>query len=188
MIREIEGLLKGNPDWREHLNLYHHVKSAIYYSEGLKGTFGDGVLYNIEVLVNSLYELERNEEHPLYPFIASWNSRFVSLAGPGFENVMRFRRLILKELKKWMCPENASKGDYYRGLVRIQNDLNYPTAKNGARTEQGCFVSFRPALSKTWRPTGTIRRSIQCPTAGQPTPTSDSGNLTCWTGIAPLAA
>ena len=61
------------------------------------------------------------------------------------------------------------------------------TAKNGARTEQGCFVSFRPALSKTWRPTGTIRRSIQCPTAGQPTPTSDSGNLTCWTGIAPLA-
>ena len=23
------------------------------------------------------------------------------------------------------------------------------TAKNGARTEQGCFVSFRPALSKS---------------------------------------
>ena len=83
-------------------------------------------VYNIEVLVNSLYELERNEEHPLYPFIASWNSRFVSLAGPGFENVMRFRRLILKELKKWMCPENASKSDYHMGLVRIQNDLNYP--------------------------------------------------------------
>ena len=126
MIREIEGLLKDNPDWLEHLDLYHHVKSAIYYSAGLKGTFGDGVLYNIEVLVNSLYELERNEEHPLYPFIASWNSRFVNLAGPGFENVMRFRRLILKELKKWMCPENASKSDYYAGLVRIQNDLNYP--------------------------------------------------------------
>ena len=66
-------------------------------------------------------------------------------------------------------------------------DEIFSTAKNGARTEQGCFVSFRPALSKTWRPTGTIRRSIQCPTAGQPTPTSDSGNLTCWTGIAPLA-
>ena len=57
-----------------------------------------------------------------------------------------------------------------------------------ARTEQGCFVSFRPALSKTWRPTGTIRRSIQCPTAGQPTPTSDSGNLTCWTGLRLLPA
>ena len=70
---------------------------------------------------------------------------------------------------------------------RVQCAMN-TTAKNGARTEQGCFVSFRPALSKTWRPTGTIRRSIQCPTAGQPTPTSDSGNLTCWTGIAPLAA
>ena len=62
------------------------------------------------------------------------------------------------------------------------------TAKNEARTEQGCFVSFCSALSKTWRPTGTPRRSIRCPTAGQPTPTSDSGNLTCWIGIAPLAA
>src|SRR5208337_3115136 len=61
------------------------------------------------------------------------------------------------------------------------------TAKNEARTEQGCFVSFCSALSKTWRPTGTPRRSIRCPTAGQPTPTSDSGNLTCWIGIAPLA-
>jgi len=84
------------------------------------------VLYNIETLVNSLYELEKNEEHPLYPFIASWNSRFVALAGTGFENVRKFRCLILKQLKKWMCPENAAKGDYYQGLVRIQNELNYP--------------------------------------------------------------
>ncbi len=126
MINEIEGLLKDNSDWKEHLDLYHHVKSAIYYSSGLKGTFGSGVLYNIETLVNSLYELERNEEHPLYPFIASWNSRFVTLAGPGFVNVKRFRRMILKELKKWMCPENASEGDYYRGFIRLQSDLNYP--------------------------------------------------------------
>ena len=67
-------------------------------------------------------------------------------------------------------------------------DLLQTTAKNEARTEQGCFVSFCSAFSKTWRPTGTPRRSIRCPTAGQPTPTSDSGNLTCWIGIAPLAA
>src|SRR5208337_1008319 len=53
----------------------------------------------------------------------------------------------------------------------------FSTAKNEARTEQGCFVSFCSALSKTWRPTGTPRRSIRCPTAGQPTPTSDSGKL-----------
>src|SRR5208337_484495 len=107
MIGEIEQLLKSDPEWRPFVELYHHVKSAIFYSSGLKGTFGDGVLYNIETMVNSLYELERNEDHPLYPFIASWNSRFSFLAGPAFENVRRFRRLILKELKKWMCPENA---------------------------------------------------------------------------------
>jgi hypothetical protein len=41
-------------------------------------------------MVNSLYELEKNEEHPLYPFIASWNSRFSLLAGAGFENVKTF--------------------------------------------------------------------------------------------------
>ena len=76
MIGKIERLLKKDPEWQEFTDLYNHVKSAIYYSSGLKGTFGDGVPYNIETMVNSLYELERNEEHPLYPFIASWNSRF----------------------------------------------------------------------------------------------------------------
>ena len=57
-------------------------------------------------------------------FIASWNSRFSALAGPGFENVKTFRRLILRVLKNWMCPENASQASYFQGLVRIQNDLN----------------------------------------------------------------
>src|SRR5271157_6055452 len=35
------------------------------------------------------------------------------------------------------------------GINRVPCD-SQTTAKNGARTEQGCFVSFRPALSKTW--------------------------------------
>jgi hypothetical protein len=126
MIGKIERLLKKDSEWQDFTDLYHHVKSAIYYSSGLKGTFGDGVPYNIETMVNSLYELERNEEHPLYPFIASWNSRFSLLAGPGFSSVRTFRRHILRVLKNWMCPENASQGDYYRGFVRVQNYLNYP--------------------------------------------------------------
>ncbi len=84
--------------------------------------------------------------------------------------------------------DKASRRDQEEGGSRgCVGNCYFATAKNEARTEQGCFVSFRPALSKTWRPTGTIRRSIRCPTAGQPTPTSDSGNLTCWIGIAPLA-
>lgn len=126
MIDKIEELLMENPDWKHFQELYHHVKSSIYFSAGLKGKFNAAVSYNIETLVNSLHELERNEEHPLYPFIASWNSRFVLLAGDGFKNVKQFRQKILSELKKWMCPENAADGDYYRGFVQLQADLNYP--------------------------------------------------------------
>lgn len=126
MIHEIEKLLRSDEDWGEFTVLYHHVKSAIHYSAGLKGAFGTEVPFNIETLVNTLYELERNEEHPLYPFIASWNSRFVGLAQTNFEKVRSFRRLILRALKKWMCPEDTSAGDYYRGFVAMQRYLNYP--------------------------------------------------------------
>jgi len=122
MIQLVEQSLKSHAE----RDLYNHVKSAIHFSSGLKGRFGDSVPFNIETLVNTLYELERNEEHPLYPFIASWNSRFVALAGTDFGEVRKFRKQILAALKKWMCPEDAAKGNYYRGLVKLQRDLNYP--------------------------------------------------------------
>ena len=123
MISRVEEQMLNDKAQRE---LYNHVKSAIHFSAGLKGRFGDAVPFNIETLVNTLYELERNEEHPLYPFIASWNSRFVALAGSDFSAVRHFRQNILEALKKWMCPEDANKGNYYRGLVTLQKELNYP--------------------------------------------------------------
>lgn len=126
MIGQVEEALRLREDWQPFNALYNHVKSAIHFSAGLKGKFDNGVQFNIETLVNTLYELERNEEHPLYPFIASWNSRFVSLAGNAFCNVRKLRRLILAALKKWMCPENVAKANYYRGLIQLQKDLNYP--------------------------------------------------------------
>ncbi|WP_254508690.1 SIR2 family protein [Anatilimnocola floriformis] len=126
MIDKIESLLAVNDEWQEYRELYHHVKSALYFSAGIKGRFNLDVSYNIEVMVNALYELERNEEHPLYPFIASWNSRFVGLAGPAFERIKKFRKVILRELKKWMCPENTAQGDYFRGLSHLQSVLTYP--------------------------------------------------------------
>ena len=122
MINLVEESLKGKSE----LDLYNHVKSAIHFSAGIKGRFGDAVPFNIETLVNTLYELERNEEHPLYPFIASWNSRFVALAGADFSEVRKFRQRILANLKKWMCPEDAARANYYRGLVKLQRDLTYP--------------------------------------------------------------
>lgn len=126
MIDAIEDLLRKNEEWKPFLPLYHHVKSAIHYAAGLKGFFGRDVQFNIETLVNALYELERNEEHPLYPFIASWNSRFAALAGERFSEVEKFRRQILRQLKRWMCPEDPTKADYYGGLLTLQRELNYP--------------------------------------------------------------
>ncbi len=126
MISKIEKKLHEHDDWKCHLGLYNHVKSAIFYSCGLKGVFDADVQFNIETLVNTLYELERNEEHPLYPFIASWNSRFVSLADNDFGKVRAFRRLILNELKKWICPESSSKRDYFAGLKNLQEGLGFP--------------------------------------------------------------
>jgi hypothetical protein len=126
MIDEIESLLEEDNEWQSFQCLYNHVKSAIHYSAGLKGRFGRDVSFNIETLVNALYELERNEEHPLYPFIASWNTRFVALANSDFSNVKAFRRMILRQLKKWMCPEDTSLSEYYRGFVSVQRYVNYP--------------------------------------------------------------
>src|SRR5579872_6507150 len=94
MIGRVEENLRTQADWNRFLPLYNHVKSAIYFSAGLRGQFRDDVAFNIETLVNTLYELERNEEHPLYPFIAAWNSRFVALADTDFSAVRRFRKLI----------------------------------------------------------------------------------------------
>lgn len=125
MIREIEDLLRSNATWQPFGRLYDHVRSAIHYAAGLRGIH-QAVPYNIEVLVNTLYELERNELHPLYPFIAAWNSRFVSLAGKDFEQVGLLRRQILAQLKTWTCPEDKSLSRYFRGFIQLQRDLNFP--------------------------------------------------------------
>ena len=128
MIDSVEKLLdsREETDWRPYADLYNHVKSAIRFAAGLKGQFDREVSFNIETLVNTLLELERNEEHPLYPFIAAWNSRFVGLAGTDFGRVKDFRRLILAELKGWMCPDDDSQASYYQKFVALQRDLTHP--------------------------------------------------------------
>ena len=126
MIEHIEDLLAKNNTWKPYLELYNHVKSGIHYAAGLRGEFGNAVIYNIETLVNTLNELERNEDHPLFPFIATWNQRFVALAKSDFSRVKEFKLLILEELKKWMCPDDTSEGDYYSGITKLQQDSNFP--------------------------------------------------------------
>ncbi len=126
MIDKVQQLLAANKHWIEYDQLYKHVKSAIYFSAGLRGKFDKEVPFNIETLVNTLLELEKNEEHPLYPFIAAWSSRFVGLAGKDFCEVQQFRAKILKQLKQWMCPEDSTKSAYYKGFVSLQKALTHP--------------------------------------------------------------
>lgn len=126
MICKLDTKLVSDGDWKHFGDLYNHVKSAILYKDGLAGRYGTDVSYNIETLVNTLYELERNEEHPLYPFIASWNARFASLAGDRFARVRQFRHRILELLKHWVCPDDPTESKYYSGLIAAQRAFNFP--------------------------------------------------------------
>lgn len=126
MISRLESLMKDQEEWKGFLSLYNHVRSSFNFSHGLRGVFGDSVPFHIEALVNTLYELERNEDHPLYPFIAAWNSRFVGLAGAKFERVADFRQKILLKLKDWMCPHRPSDAEYLKGFVALQKAVGHP--------------------------------------------------------------
>lgn len=123
MISKVEELLEA--EWKDFIDLYRHVRSAILYADGLKGNYS-GESYNIEKLVNTLYEIERNEDHPLYPFIASWNARFVHHAGTRFERVQAFRHKLLEKLKHWVCPDDPTDGEYYGCLRALQQVYTFP--------------------------------------------------------------
>lgn len=162
MIRDLERLLE-NPDsgWHEHLQLYLHIKSGILFGAGIHGKFGNAVNYNIEMLVLTLYELERNESHPIYPFIGSWNSRLLALAGGDLANVRALRARIVKQLQSWVQPERGGGDRYYDGLLRLQKEykdslrvfsLNYDLCVEHLGTAAGATVEggFGPAGDQAW--------------------------------------
>lgn len=126
MVSELEGYLESKAEWKEYRSLYNHIKSSVHYAAGLSGKFNEHVGYNIETLVNTLHELERNEQHPLYPFIAAWNQRLLSLTGENFGTVVMFRKLILRQLKEWMAPLESKNAEYYQGFKRLQEEITYP--------------------------------------------------------------
>jgi hypothetical protein len=125
MVAEIEKELEG--EWRKFKDLYNYVRSAIFYGQGIKGSFDRKVLYNIESLVVALEELARREEHPIYPFIGAWNPRLSQVAGQDFELVFQFKDKILEKLRReWIEIKDYSEASYFKGLLRFQKELNYP--------------------------------------------------------------
>ena len=129
MISEIEESIRnGVDDWSKYEALYHYVKSAIYYAEGIHGRFNEDVNYNIEKLVDTLNEISKRNQHTLYPFVGAWNPALVDVAGKEFELIEQFRDAIVHILKmKWLAVKNyATAASYYQGLLDLQRSLKHP--------------------------------------------------------------
>ena len=129
MAGDIEKLVSGSvPDkWREFRDLYWLIKSSIFFSDGLHGTFGNEVSYNIERLVNILDELDQKERHTLFPFVGAWSPKLQQVAGDGFKSIRHFRDMIVGHLRnRWLALPDWSSGSYYEGLLRFQEEYQYP--------------------------------------------------------------
>jgi hypothetical protein len=124
MMARLEDLLNSHEEWKEFKDLYHLTKTAIQYSDGIQGR--PQVDVDIERLVNVLGELERKENSLLYPFVGSWNSRLLEIAGYNFETtVSRFRQKIVQQLSNWVSLENYKDSRYYTGLFQLQQEYDF---------------------------------------------------------------
>jgi len=119
MIDNVNDLIKD--DWRQYANLYYLVKSAIQYADGIQGKKDDN--FNIERLFNVLNELIKKEEHPLYPFIGSWNIRLNEIIGDqNFHKIKEFQEKILAELQIWIDLNEVRKASYFKKLENFRRE------------------------------------------------------------------
>ena len=127
MIKRIETAIANDSlPWAEFRELYRYIRSAVYYADGLDGIIGKDVVFNIERLVNVLDELSQKERHTLYPFVGAWNAKLLEVAGKGYNNINAFRQSILEILRNdWLAPREYNKADYYRGLLRFQEEYQH---------------------------------------------------------------
>ncbi len=123
MIKEVEKLIYTNEEWYKFRDLYFLIKSGVSFSYGIQGK---EPVFNIEVLVNTLNELEKKEMHPLYPFIGSWSVKFNEVIGNNFNLIKEFRKKIINKLKQWMQPEDLQKSSYLKKLIDFKNEINFP--------------------------------------------------------------
>ncbi|NJN13457.1 MAG: hypothetical protein HC815_38340 [Richelia sp. RM1_1_1] len=112
MIKELEKLLEDNQEWKPYKKLYNYIKSTIYQGDGINDLFDSRVTYNIERLVSTLSELEKNERHVLFPFISGWNHILIERAGGNFKNITHLKQKIVGRLKeKWILLGNYEKAN-----------------------------------------------------------------------------
>jgi hypothetical protein len=123
MVNQVEGLLQRDETWKRYLALYQFIKASLISADVMKGK--PAACPDIERIVNTLAELEKNTDCTLYPFISGWHQRFCDLAGRNFENVKSFRRLIIRQLRDWIAINSYSRSSYYEGLFRLRDELNF---------------------------------------------------------------
>ncbi|ADB18093.1 hypothetical protein Psta_3429 [Pirellula staleyi DSM 6068] len=124
MITEIEKLLDSS--WADYKSLYFFVKSAIQFSDGIHGRF-DTDTFNVEKLVETLDDLRRGDEHPLYPFVGAWVPKLYEVAGSDLKKVTAFREEIVRRLRDdWIQLKYREHAQYFAHLGRFQRELQEP--------------------------------------------------------------
>ncbi|MCC6545646.1 SIR2 family protein [Candidatus Sumerlaeota bacterium] len=124
MVQKLECLLQNDKEWKDFLHLYNYVKSAIIYSDGIRGHFVSG--FNIERLVSTLDDLRKGDDHPLYPFIGAWSPKLTEVAGPNLARVHLFRELIVKKLREWVTLNHNEDAQYYARLTDFAKEYEHP--------------------------------------------------------------
>ena len=126
MVEKLEGLVGSESEWSRFGPLYHYIKSAVLFADGIKGKV-DATGYNIERLVETLEELSKRDDHPLYPFVGAWNPKLPEVAGGDFKIVREFRDAIVKRLRDdWIPLDQVERSDYYRGVLGLQREYQHP--------------------------------------------------------------
>ena len=126
MMKDIESFISDEnkkDNWGKYKNLYYCLKSGIQYGHGIINKSEE---MNIEKLVNTMDELIKSYEHPVFPFVGSWVPRLMELAGEEFKNIREFRNLIVDQLENWMKPKHDEYSNYYEGFLRFQKEYEMP--------------------------------------------------------------
>jgi hypothetical protein len=127
MMHNLEVLVGDNKpenEWAKYKSLYHCLKNGIQYGFGISGKIKNPEV-NIEILVNTMDELIKSYEHPIYPFVGAWIPRLAELAGEEFQNIKDFKNLIIRQLGKWMDIPHRETCDYYCGFINFQKELEH---------------------------------------------------------------
>jgi len=126
MIDLVEKLIINDDDWKPYKNLYYCIKSGIINGAGITGNFSSDVI-NIETLVNTMEELLKSYEHPLYPFIGSWIPRLNEVCNNNFEEIKKLKKLIIDKLcNDWTRCHHKEDYSYYSNFLKLQKEYNFP--------------------------------------------------------------